>query len=420
MAVLVRGVEPVLHARLKRHKVVVLEGARAVGKTTVCRRLVGDLGGTYFDLADQATRQGFELDPEALLLGADTPVVVDEAQLIESLPLAVKRVVDRRDGNGQVLLTGSSRISRGALGGSDPLAGRASRVAMYPMTVGERAGHPVNVLGGWFESSPKPAGSTEVPHTEVVWRVLQGGLPGTALTQPNETTNDEWWSLAGEVMPAYVESALSLLYGKYDADRRRLTRAIQYLSANPAQILNVSRVANELEISRDTARRYIELLADSMLVHVLPGERPSAHKTLTAHPKLVVFDTAFAAWAARVPPGELLLNGLVWGGLVENAVALELLAQASWSSPSISVGHWRQDADEIDLVLTGSDGRLVGVEVKAATTVSNRDSSGLRALERRVGDRLHLGVVIYRGSVTYQMDDGMWAVPLTTLWEPAT
>lgn len=412
-----RGVTPVLRSRLRRHKVVVLEGARAVGKTTVCRQLAEDLGGSYFDLSDEAVRQGFETDPEALLESATTPVIVDEAQLIDSLPLSVKRVADRRQSLGQFLLTGSSRLSRGALGGSDPLAGRASRVTMFPMTVAERQGRPTEVLTSWFASGFRPAATVELGHEELVGHVLRGGLPGTSLLQPEDTANDQWWALATEVMPTYLESALSLLYGKYDADRQRLIQTIRYLAANPAQILNVTRVANDLTINRDTARRYLELLTDSLLLHRLPSVRPTAHKSATAHPKLVVFDTAFAAWAAAVPPDQLLVSGRTWGGLVENLVALEVMAQASWMEVASSVGHWRQGRDEVDMLISDAGGSTIGIEVKAAKAVSARDARGLVALANQLSDTFAVGVVLYSGHVTYRLADQIWAVPISTLWK---
>lgn len=416
MIVVDRGVTNVLGSRLERHKVVVLEGARAVGKTTVARALADVYDGSYLDLADRTVLQAMEADAPALLGSGKAPVVVDEAQLIEDLPLSVKRIVDSRNTNGQFLLTGSSRISRGALGGSDPLAGRATRVSMFPLTVGERMGRPINVVEVWMAGDITTHSGPELAADDLISYVVQGGLPGSVLNRPGVVSNDDWWMLATETMPTYLESALSLLYGKYDADRQRLVRTIRYLSANPAQILNVSRLANELELSRDTARRYIEMLSDALLIHQLPSVRSTAHKTIAAHPKLAVFDTAFASWAAGVAPSELLLNGLVWGGLVENLVALELLAQASWSRPGTTVGHWRQSSSEVDCVITDAGGRTVGVEIKAASSVSNRDTAGLRALAKRLDDRFVLGVVLYRGAVTFELDERIWAAPISALW----
>ncbi len=287
---------------------------------------------------------------------------------------------------------------------------------MFPLTVGERTGRPINVVEAWMAGDIATHTGPELVADDLISYVIQGGLPGSILNRPGVVSNDEWWMLATETMPTYLESALSLLYGKYDADRQRLVRTIGYLAANPAQILNVSRLANELELSRDTARRYTEMLSDALLIHRLPSVRSTAHKTIAAHPKLAVFDTAFASWAAGVAPSELLLNGLVWGGLVENLVALELLAQASWSRPGTTVGHWRESSSEVDCVITDAGGKTVGVEVKAASSVSNRDTAGLRALAKRLGDRFVLGVVLYRGAITFELDEHIWAAPISALW----
>lgn len=328
-----------MFARLDRHKVVILEGARAVGKTTLVRKIAADRGGSYLDLSEQPIRAAIEANPDAVLTGLARPVVIDEAQLVDSLPLDIKRIVDADSSTGQFLLTGSSRLSRGALGGSDPLAGRATRLTMHPLTVGERLGSPHNMVEQWLSESPIAKTGAQIEHESLLRHITQGGLPGQVTAQPTSTSAEDWWQFAAETMPTYLDSALSLLYGKYDADRKRLTQAIRYLAANPAQVLNIARMANELTISRDTARRYVELLTDSLLLHLLPSVRPTAHKTLTAHPKIAIFDTAFAAWAAGVNPTRLIFDARVWGGLFENHIALEIAAQTSWTGPGITLGH---------------------------------------------------------------------------------
>jgi len=410
-----RGVEPVVVDLLSRHKVVVLEGARAVGKTTFVKKLVSDFGGSYIDLSDGAVLTAMKANPEEILESSLSPVVVDEAQLLEGLSLQVKRIVDRNESAGQFLLTGSSRISKGALGGSDPLAGRSASVKMYPLTVAERLGNPVNAVGSWFEKKFYPNVNADKQSGLLMKQIIVGGLPDNSV-KSKDLSLDDAWMFGQEVWPAYLNSVVSLAQGKYDVDRSRLIQMINYLSAVPSQIINLARVSNDLGIHKDTVRRYLEISSDSMLMNLVKSLRPNAHKSLTAHPKLSVFDTGFACWAAKVSPDRLLTTPQVWGGLVENFVSLELMTQASWLSSASETYHWRQANKEVDCVLVGPDNSYLAVEVKAASTVSTQDAYGIKAFKDKVGDKFLAGIIMYSGTACYQLNDYTWAMPISNLW----
>jgi uncharacterized protein len=119
--ILPRGLQHPLDAALASAPVVILEGLRVTGKTTLARAMFGEH--RFVSLADPNTRRRAADDPVGWLESLPFKVAIDEAQLVPGLSLAVKDLVDRRGGQpGQFLLTGSSRISRHELGGSDPLA----------------------------------------------------------------------------------------------------------------------------------------------------------------------------------------------------------------------------------------------------------------------------------------------------------
>jgi predicted AAA+ superfamily ATPase len=141
MGLLRRGIEPTIGRLLDSAKVVVIEGGRSVGKTTLARRIATERAfETVFDLSDPADLAALEADAFRVLDASPGPVLIDEAQLIPDLTVAVKRLVDQSGRFGQVLLTGSSRIGRGALGGGDPLAGRAVRARLIrPSSHGRRS-----------------------------------------------------------------------------------------------------------------------------------------------------------------------------------------------------------------------------------------------------------------------------------------
>jgi predicted AAA+ superfamily ATPase len=103
--------------------------------------------------------------------------------------------------------------------------------------------------------------------------------------------------------------------------------------------------------------------------------------------------------------------------MLETFVFQELRRQASWRHTPVEFYHFRDRDDfEVDIVL--EQGRAVaGVEVKAAATVSDGDLRGLRKLRDASGGQFAAGVVLYDGSATINVSDGLHAVPLRALWE---
>lgn len=405
-----RGVLPQLKKLLAAAPVVVLEGPRASGKTALGEMLVSEgLMATRADLGDPTVFAAAEASPTSFVDGLNTPAFIDEAQLVPELALAIKRRVDRERGKGLFLLTGSSRLGRGQLGGSDPLAGRALRQRLWPMTQGELAGKPVNLVGRLFDAKPLPAAlpRAQISRPELIRRLRRGGLPGMA-----GITGEIEPLLRGQLAQEYVEGVLyHEIGGRHD--RAEMLRMFRYLAASTARIANMSNIANELKASRVTVNERLASLDACFLLHQLAGHRPSEHRTLTAHPKIHATDCGLAAWAARLddePPAAL------FGALVETLVVGEIVAQASWCYPGEVVRHWRDTARklEVDAMVLHPDGSAIAIEVKAGADVRPDDLKGLRAC--MAGTAARRGFVFYSGGLVLPLDDNIWAVPITALW----
>lgn len=399
MPILARGIEPQILRALKLYPVVVLEGGRAVGKSTLCRELARQRAwGPIVDLSEPGVREQMHFDPIRYVRDLATPAIIDEAQLEPQLPLWIKRVVDERDGRaGQFLLTGSARLGRAQLGGSDPLAGRAARFRMGPLTEAEKAGKPAMVAARLFQSPFVPG--TQSPRERVQRdpvdenRWLRGGLPAIPGVLADSTAAT--WERA---MASYIEAVIPLGTGSSRVDQSRVLRAFRYLAANPGQQLNYTRMASELSIKADTARAYVDHLEAAFLLFRAEAHRPSEHKVLTSHPRVFATDTGLAAWAMRIveaPPAPL-----ARGALAENRLALALATTAEWSEERIALRHWRDSRSkrEVDLLLVHPNGRAIAVEVKSASSVGSGDTLGIQAFAAENADAFQGGFVVYDGS----------------------
>ena len=99
----------------------------------------------------------------------------------------------------------------------------------------------------------------------------------------------------------------------------------------------------------------------------------------------------------------------------------EIAKQLGWADEQCTLRHYRtKDGVEVDAILEHADGRVVGIEVKAAATVRSEDLRHLVHLRQRLGDRFHAGVVVHLGPTSASFGDRLWAVPLSALWTTAT
>ena len=109
---------------LRNFPVVMIQGARQVGKSTLTQMLDNPVGTQFVTMDDELDRHFVEDDPAAFLSQDAPRVVIDEIQRVPELILAIKRHVDRHDRPGQLILTGSANLLR-IPGAEDSLAGRA-------------------------------------------------------------------------------------------------------------------------------------------------------------------------------------------------------------------------------------------------------------------------------------------------------
>lgn len=409
---LARGLLPRIEEALRTVPVVILEGPRASGKTSI-GVLLAAAGHVQqsVDLSDPTTRLASRYSPTEFVDGLTTPAMIDEAHLEPDLLLAVKRRVDRDRRPGQFLLTGSSRLGRSQLGGSDPLAGRAIRLRVWPMTQGELAGSPVQLV----EQLLTPSGSNQytgptLSKSDLLTRIGRGGLPTLSGTGDEPTPA----GLRPQLMAEYVEAVLHHdTHGRHD--RAELLRVFRYLASTTSRLLNTANVANELSTTRETIGSRIAMLDGLFLIHPLLAHRSGEHRAIAAHPKLHAVDVGIAAWASRLT-GEP--SAAIFGSLVETFVVNELCAQSSWARPGIQIRHWRDTTKklEVDAVLIDDNtGESVAVEVKASVDIRADDLRGLKQYLKAT-PRAVAGYVFYTGATSLQLDENIWAIPIQTLW----
>ena len=312
---------------LTRFPAVAVLGPRQVGKTTLARRIVEELGAAavYLDLELPSHRAKLS-DPELYFSSQeDRLVVLDEIQRVPGLFEVLRGVIDERRRQGrrhrQFLLLGSASIDL-LQQSSETLAGRIAYSELTPLLAEEVA--------------TKKRGDRDR-----LW--LRGGFPDSFLAA-DEAASVEWRE---EFIGTYLERDIPLLGPRIPAETLR--RFWTMLAHEQGTLLNAASVAGAIGVSGQTVGRYLDLMVDLLLVRRLPPWSKNAGKRLVRSPKVYVRDSGLVHALLGLRDLDAVLGHPVTGGSWEGFVIENLLAAA----PSGTSACFYRTAvgAEIDLVL---------------------------------------------------------------------
>lgn len=399
--------------------VVVLEGARAVGKTMLAKKEIVPYGYEYVTLADDATYQLAKTDISTWVRNLPKPVIIDEAQRIEALPLAVKEVVDElgatrsSHGTPQFILTGSASLNRKGLDGQNPLTRRACNFELYPLTQREiHLTSSKSIVDLLWNAQPNLKYQSSMDAKEISVLLTKGGFPRYALN--NIVSSSE----LSHLVKSDIDNTLgdALLPGE-KIDIAIANAILKSLFALPGNILNVSRMASELGRDGRTIERYINIFERRFLIRKLPNLALQAHKQTQSRPKVHPIDSSFSIEEFKQAGKDIFGDDrTLLGSVLESYVVSQIVPEAQWSSRFPEAFYWRQagkQPKEVDLVLLNNN-ELIGIEVKAASNVRPADFDGLNALSE--DPRFIRGFLVYTGKKIIRHRDNIWAIPLEALW----
>lgn len=347
-----RSIIPTLQAAATRFPVVVVLGARQVGKTTLARGAFAEH--RYFDLEDPRTAERFREDARFELdARQDVGLILDEAQAVPAVFGALRGAVDaRRSEHGKFIVLGSAQpaLVRGV---SESLAGRAAVIELDPLTVHEAGQGPGAV--SWAE----------------VW--LKGGFPD-ALRGDSRT----WWE-------SYLRLVLERDLPQYGvrADPLFMRRLLTMLAHQHGGLLNASALGASLGVSHHTLLRHLDVLEAIYLLRRLPPYFRNIGKRLTKAPKVYLRDTGLLHHLLNISTAEELANHPSRGASWEGFVIEDVLRRERLSHPGTQAFFWRTAAGaEIDLVLDRGAERIA-IEIKAGR---GDDARAVRTLREAMPD----------------------------------
>lgn len=357
-------------------KSVLLLGPRQTGKSTLIRGLQPEL---EINLADEETFFAYSSDPGRLkkeIRGAKT-IFVDEVQRLPGLLNTIQTILDRPSG---VLfyLTGSSarKLRRGQ---ANLLPGRVFTYELGPLCL------------------------DEIPAAVDVGEMLEKGL----LPEPYSSTDEGFYR---KLLRSYAST-----YLKEEIQAEALTRNIEGFSrffhvfaSRSGDFIDISKYAAASMVDRSTARRFFEILEDTLIVHAVEPFAKSNKRRLVQHPRYYLFDVGVLNGAL----GNFTVSADRIGVLFEHLVLQLLKSAFKARDEDVRISVYRTENCEVDFIVERpSQSRTFAVEAKATKILGSHDLRGLKSFAEFHHKKSVESMILYFGEQKLAFDDHITAWP---------
>lgn len=397
---------------LQTRRVLLIGGARQCGKTTLAKELETSEDINYLTLDDPATRRVAESDPRGFVQHYGKTLVIDEVQRVPDLLSAIKIKVDEDTRAGQYLLTGSVNL-QSSPGVRESLAGRIRKIRLRPLSQGEIRGASPDFLDRAFKRDFTQPRQT-YGRNAIIDISFRGGFPEVL---PFDDAERKLWHRD------YVDALLDHDLRDIANIRRRdvMFELVRVLAAWSGKFMDVSAIGAGLSVSRPTVETYINALEALYMVERVGPWTYTDYGRVGNRSKLFMTDSGLMSSVLGWNRERVRMDADRSGKLIETFMFNEIATLVDASYGKYNLFHYRdREKREIDFLVEREDGALLGIEVKAGSTIGRNDSRTLKWFKENIaGDREFTGVVLYSGEFAGSVGNGLWAVPFAAIWEQA-
>ena len=334
-----RIIEQKLFSLLEKYPAINITGPRQSGKTTLVKSVAKDYN--YFSLENIDTRIFAETDPRGFLNSAGERFILDEVQYVPALFSYLQEILDNSTSNGKAILLGSQSFLMNEHI-SQSLAGRVANLKLLPLSYTEL----------------KMANL----HNQKIDNVLfRGGYP--RLYKDNIEPPD--------FFPHYIDTYLErdVRQLKNIGNLNAFIRFVKLCAGRVGNVLNISSLANDADISVNTAKSWLSVLEASYIVFMVQPYTSNINRRLIKSPKLYFYDTGLACALLNIEQENQIENFYLRGNLFENFIFSELVKNR-YNKALPANFYYLRDAKgtEIDCVIEKPDKHIL-VEIKLSETL---------------------------------------------------
>lgn len=405
-----RLIEPTIRTALADTPVVCVVGPRQSGKTTLVQNM--ETNRAFYSLEQDMHYKFADSDPDGFVASLPDYVCLDEVQRVPALFHALKISIDQDRRPGRFLLTGSANpllVPKA----SESLAGRMEIVQLHPLTEAEKERKPGQFLADFLEDSFRPRLRPKTTRSKLTLeeRLIAGGYPEALARNPGRAR--QWHR---QYLRSLIERDVKEVARIRGATE--LERLMKLLALRTGQLLNISNLASDTGLHRETIEHYVAVLERLFLLRRLPAWHSNSSKRLLKSPKIHFLDSGLAATLVDLTVTNWNDDRDRMGHLLESFALQQIIAQTAWSDPDLSFWHYRdKDKVEVDVVMTRGR-KTWGIEVKASVSLGSDAGLGLARLADKCGKDFIRGIVLYNGQdILPVRDKRILAVPLGELWK---
>ena len=394
-----RSIEPILKIALKISPIVLLKGARQVGKSTLAMKLSKN----YIVLDDVSTRISATDDPNRFIENLNKPICIDEIQKAPQLLESLKLYIDKNRTNGDFLITGSANLLDMKTA-KDTLAGRIIEINLYPLSLKEkRERADENIIDALFE---KNFTLSIKDSKRLITDIINGGYP-EILKFETPLEKKLWFA---SYISTYIERDARNLGEFRDIDS--FFRFVNVIAPRSTTLLNKSEISKNIGIRIETVENYLSILKQTFQIKLLRPYFENISKQFIKSAKIYLNDTGIMSYFLKINSIQNFEESQYKGALVETFVFNELLKHLSFCTDDTQIFHYRtNDKKEIDFILKRND-KIVAIEIKSSSKVSHSDFKHIKDFQKH-SKRDIVGIVFYLGDNLLSFDKNCIALPIS-------
>ncbi len=368
-------------------KVVLVTGARQVGKTTMLKHLAKGTNRTYVTLDDLMARELAQNDPTLFFQTYKPPILIDEVQHAPQLFERIKLMCENTEETGQFWLTGSQQYSM-MKHVRETLAGRIGILELYSLSQREKNGIIFDKPLDFSLETLQERQSITTPNdiTEVFEHIWRGGMP--QVQTADEEMRQEYYS-------SYVDTYLMRDVAEVGGvtNSAKFMKLLRTCAALTAEQVNYATLATAADISEPTAKDWVRILEGLGIVYLLQPYSNNELKRLVKTPKLYFCDTGLCAYLSMWLTRDTLMNGAASGHYFENYVVTELLKNYAYGKTMANISYYRDsNAKEID-VFVELNGYIHPLEIKKSASPNRKEVKKYELLDKASIPRGNGGIV---------------------------